>query len=420
MVKIGIFADTHIGRNIPRAIGDLRKKAFKNAFIQAINIFINEKVDYVIHAGDVFERRSMSPEDTVFVKNELQRLVDNLGDIKIFVLRGNHDGTIENNVLNYIEHPLAKYLKVVGEEALKGKHELYEEPGFALTGIGYTPYIANKLIEIKDIIKKAFLEKSNQNYKIFLIHAFIKDHHELPPGIPEHQKISLEILKEIGASFIVCGHYHLAKTQKLESENLLVLTPGGTEYIDLADKGIHGCYIAELSSSLSLSFKPIKPLHYIENIKVTSKEAIKPKDWFIDQSLKEAQSFLEKLKEEKHEGILRLVIEGIIDGNKYDLQFELEKKFKKIKEENPYFLYVELENRVKSLTKPIYLTSTTMKEEFLKEVFKPLGENRLPEVLSLIDEVDNLLDERASEKTHLLTNGDRKEFVKKWLKILEG
>ena len=415
MVKLGIFADTHVGRSIPRAIGDLRKEAFRHAFTQAINIFIEEKVDYVIHAGDVFERRSMSPEDTVFVKNELQRLVDNLGDIKIYVLRGNHDGTLENNVLNYVEHPLAKYLKVVGEKTLRGEAELYEESGFVLTGIGYTPYITRKLLEEKDNLKN-LLGKADTKHKIFLLHAFIRNHHELPPGIPEHQKIGLDVLMEIGASLIVCGHHHQTKFQKLE--NTLILTPGGTEYIDLADKGPHGCYIAELSPILNLTFKSISPLHKIENIRVNSEETIKPKDWFIKQTLKEVQEFSRKLKRENEKGILRLVVEGIIDGSRYELQAELENSFKKAREENPLLLHVELDNRVEPLKKPIQITKTTTREEFLREVFKPLGDEHLPEVLSLIDEVDSLLDERASEKTHLLKDGDRREFVKRWLKIL--
>jgi len=415
MVKLGIFADTHVGRSIPRAIGDLRKEAFRHAFTQAINIFIEEKVNYVIHAGDVFERRSMSPEDTVFVKNELQRLVDNLGDIKIYVLRGNHDGTLENNVLNYVEHPLAKYLKVVGEKTLRGEAELYEESEFVLTGIGYTPYITRKLLEEKDNLKN-LLGKADTKHKIFLLHAFIRNHHELPPGIPEHQKVGLDVLMEIGASLIICGHHHQTKFQKLE--NTLILTPGGTEYIDLADKGPHGCYITELSPTLNLAFKPISPLHKIENIRVNSEETIKPKDWFVEQTLKEVQEFSRKLKRENEKGILRLVVEGIIDGSRYELQAELENSFKKAREENPLLLHVELDNRVEPLKKPIQITKTTTREEFLREVFKPLGDEHLPEVLSLIDEVDSLLDERASEKTHLLKDGDRREFVKRWLKIL--
>ena len=67
-LRIGVFSDTHVGRNIPRVLRDARRKAFRHAFKQAIDIFIENDVDYVIHAGDLFEKRSMTPDDAVFVK----------------------------------------------------------------------------------------------------------------------------------------------------------------------------------------------------------------------------------------------------------------------------------------------------------------------------------------------------------------
>ncbi|MBS7622778.1 metallophosphoesterase, partial [Candidatus Bathyarchaeota archaeon] len=100
-MKIGVFADTHVGRCIPRAIGDLRRQAYRHAFTEAVNIFIKEGVDHLIHGGDMFEKRSMTPAESLFVKDELQRLADSIGDlhskhVKIFMVRGNHDGTAEN------------------------------------------------------------------------------------------------------------------------------------------------------------------------------------------------------------------------------------------------------------------------------------------------------------------------------------
>ncbi|MEM3747998.1 MAG: metallophosphoesterase, partial [Thermoproteota archaeon] len=125
-MKIGVFADTHIGRNIPREVGELRRKAYRHAFTQAINIFVKEKVECVIHLGDLFEKRSMMSEDSVFVKEELQRLVNSIreehgGEVSVFLIRGNHDGALDNNALDFVKHPLAKYLKVVGEAAIRGE-----------------------------------------------------------------------------------------------------------------------------------------------------------------------------------------------------------------------------------------------------------------------------------------------------------
>src|SRR5271157_3308937 len=156
-IKVGVLSDTHVGCAVPKVIGDLRREAFRKAFSTAIDAFIAENVEYVIHCGDLFERRTMTPQDSVFVKNEFQRLVDSLhGQIKIFIVRGNHDGTTENSSLDYVKHPLAEYFTVLGDGSLKGSPELFDDGVMAVQGLGYTPYPAVKLEEIAGKIKSQF------------------------------------------------------------------------------------------------------------------------------------------------------------------------------------------------------------------------------------------------------------------------
>jgi hypothetical protein len=58
------------------------------------------------------------------------------------------------------------------------------------------------------------------------------------------------------------------------------------------------------------------------------------------------------------------------------------------------------------------------REEFLEEVFRVLGEERMVQALSLAEEVRMALEERASPQTGLLRESDRKPFIERWLKIL--
>lgn len=88
-IRIGVFSDIHVGRNIPRVLGDAGGKAFHHAFKQAVTVFVGEKVDYVLHGGDLFEKRSMMLEDAVSVKEELYRLIKESGkNVEIIVVRG--------------------------------------------------------------------------------------------------------------------------------------------------------------------------------------------------------------------------------------------------------------------------------------------------------------------------------------------
>ncbi|MBS7658374.1 MAG: metallophosphoesterase [Candidatus Bathyarchaeia archaeon] len=412
MVKIGIFSDTHIGRSVPKAIGELRREAFKKAFTQAINVFIQEKVDYIIHCGDVFERETMNPSDSIFVKNEFQRLIDSLSkDTKIFVVRGNHDGTPVNNALNYIEHPLAKYFKIIGEKTLENKIEFYEESNFILTGMGYTPYPTYKFKTIQEKIKKA-LKASKAQHKIFLLHAFIDGHHNLPPGVPEHQKIPIEELKNLEVNLIIAGHNHTGKNEKIDE--ITFLTPGSTECYDLAENEPHGIYILELNEKEELQFKTIEPMNVIETIKIDGGEAVKNSDWFISKALIKVEDLIGKIKKINKKGIIRLILKGLIHDDKYELENQIREKLNK----NALIIHLEVENQLKELTESIQTPSIVSKEEFLKTLFEPLGLEALTNALTLVEEVEVCLEEGGSQRSGLLKDLDRKKFVKKWMEIL--
>jgi len=418
MVKIGVFSDTHIGRTIPNVVAEYRRKAFRHAFKQALNIFIEEEVEYVIHSGDVFERRSMTPGDTKFVKEELQRLVDELdGEVKILVVRGNHDGTPENNVLDYVEHPLAKYLKVIGDSTLKGKVEIYEDDRIAAVGFGYTPYPASKIGEVKESIRKRF-EKVSAKHKIFIVHAFIEGHQDIPPGVPDHQIIPRRAVKNVGADLIVAGHHH-QHTPPTTIDGATILTPGATEAVDLSDETAHGVTIIELEEKLNYSFKPLKPLYKIRNAVVDGAGASREPEWYMERGIIAAKEFSEMLKAEGIKGLMRLVLKGVIRGDKFDVEENIDRELGKLRKENPLLLHVVLKNNLREIGTSLSVTETTSRSEFLSEVFKPLGEKRREAALQLIDEVEFTLEEKASTKTGLLKPSDRRRFVERWIKILE-
>jgi DNA repair exonuclease SbcCD nuclease subunit len=417
VVKVGVFADTHIGRSIPNAVAEYRRMAFRHAFRQAINIFIGEGVEAVMHAGDLFERRSMNPSDSLFVKEELQRLVDSLGgSVKIIVVRGNHDGTAENSVLNYVEHPLAKYLVVLGEKTLIGDPEVYLNGNVAVIGFGYTPYVSAKLSEVKEAVRRRF-ENLKAESKILLAHMFVEGQ-DIPPGVPEYQVARLSLIKETGANIVVAGHYHKYLPLS-EKYGILLLTPGATESVDLSDDSQHGVCILNLDRHVECKFIPIKPLHIIKNAIIDGGEAVRRPEWFIKEAAAAANQFSEQLKAEGGEGMLRIVLRGLLDGNRFDLEAEVERRVRVIQAENPRLLHVEVDNGL-SEASPVRVSvpEHMTREEFLEEVFRVLGEERMVQALSLAEEVRIALEERASPQTGLLRESDRKPFIERWLKIL--
>lgn len=416
--KIGVFSDTHIGRCIPRAVGELRRRAYRYSFTQAVDIFIKEGVDCLIHAGDLFEKRSMMPEDSVFVKEELQRLVDSIRDrdgkdVGIFMVRGNHDGTHESSALDYIKHPLAGYLKVLGDDSpkgLEGEGETYR--GLHLAGVGYHPYISRRFQEIKPVIKRSFAQKDG--LKLFIIHSFVEGYHPIPPGVPSHNLLSLRDFTDLGADVIVAGHYHGRLKPQLRN-GTVILTPGATEAVDLSDEGPFGVYILE---GREPRFVSIDPLHEIRNIKVSSKGAVKPYRWFAGKALEEVYAYASSLQRRDTDGILRLILTGLTDEDPYNIERSIMSELLEVKKANPRLLYVDLANRVEGVHQKISLPALGGGIEYATEILEPLGISA-QEALKIVEEVGLALDERASQRTGLLTGSDRRLFVEKWIRILE-
>jgi len=231
--RIGVFSDTHIGRNIPRVVGDARRKAFRHVFKQAVDIFVKEKVDYVLHGGDIFEKRSMTPEDAVFVKEEFYRLVsESEKDVQIIAVRGNHDGSPTSSALDFITHPIAKYFHVIGDKVLTGTPESFSDKRLRVSAMGYHPYAKKKIMDVAEVLKESL---RGEEYKILLIHNYVDGIHDIPPITPDHSVIAPKTLKSLGADLVITGHHHESRGL-IKRGDQTYLVPGATEAIDLAEK----------------------------------------------------------------------------------------------------------------------------------------------------------------------------------------
>ncbi|MFQ5711530.1 MAG: exonuclease SbcCD subunit D [Candidatus Geothermarchaeales archaeon] len=413
-MKIGVFGDTHVGRRIPRTIAELRRKAYRSAFTKAIDALIEERVEYVIHAGDLFERRSMTPGDAVFVKEEFQRMIDELGDTSIILVRGNHDGTLENNVLDYVRHPLARYLKVLGDKTLLGEEEAYSDGTLTAVGLGYHPYIRAKFESSREALEKSL---NDGGFKILILHNFVEGYHSIPPGTPEHSKLSLRTLSQLPADLIVAGHYHenLPLTRTVGSH---IVTPGGTEAIDLSDQGPFGIHIVEVEEGIEDRFVEIEPLHRIRNIQIDSRGAVNPLSWYRQRFHQEAAEYASELAGESAEGILRVVLKGKTDEDPIDLTLMIDGDVEDLRASQSQIIHIEIVNRVEEARERFHPPAEESPRRYLEEVFQPLGPF-IGEALHLSEEVQTALETGASPQTNLLTPSDRKVFVDRWMEILE-
>jgi DNA repair exonuclease SbcCD nuclease subunit len=330
----------------------------------------------------------------------------------MFAIRGNHDGTPENNALDFIRHPLAEYLKIIGDKTLQGEDEAEVHNGLFLSGVAYHPYISRKFEEIKATIKRGFEHESR--VKILLIHNFIKGHHQIPPGVPPHNCLEVEDLKNLKVDLVIAGHHHNRKETEI-GNGAVLLTPGATEAIDLSDEGSYGVYILEGKNSPR--FVPIEPLHEIHNIRVDSRETIRPAEWFVDKAIEEVGARAYSAQARDSEAVLRVLLLGLTDEDPFEIERSLTSRLGKMRGSLSKILHMELVNRVEDMRRQI-IPVTADGDRVTSEILTLLG-NMSQDAAKIVEEVSMALDERASQTTGLLTASDRLPFVNRWINILE-
>tara|TARA_B100000287_G_scaffold218566_1_gene206112 strand:- start:1285 stop:4452 length:3168 start_codon:yes stop_codon:yes gene_type:complete len=114
MIKIAHIADTHI-RNLKYHY------EYKIVFSQIYETLKNEKVDYIVHCGDIAHTKTQISPEFVEMASEF---FHNLGEIApTYIILGNHDGNLKNSsrqdaitpIINALDNPNLHLLKNSGE-----------------------------------------------------------------------------------------------------------------------------------------------------------------------------------------------------------------------------------------------------------------------------------------------------------------
>lgn len=98
MTEILHLSDTHLGNR--QYASDTRREDFTRAFEKAINYALENKVDAVIHTGDLFHRRTPSLPIVTDCINVLRNLEDK--NIPFYGIVGNHDRKMDRQWLDLI------------------------------------------------------------------------------------------------------------------------------------------------------------------------------------------------------------------------------------------------------------------------------------------------------------------------------
>ena len=189
-MKFAHLADTHLGY---RQYGLFeREKDFYEVFDKVIDKIIEEKVDFVIHSGDLFETARPSPMALLTFQKGLLKLRG--AGIPMYAIAGNHDVVMRRGSI-----PPHVIFKKMGLKVISNINPTYMHGDIFIAGLPYYPAshskaLKNKLAELS--------EKANHHDKSILV---------MHQGIDQYFKFNYELeLGEIPDNFnyYALGHIH--------------------------------------------------------------------------------------------------------------------------------------------------------------------------------------------------------------------
>lgn len=290
-MRILHISDTHLGRR-PYYL-DYREEDIYDTFRQLVDKALEERVDVVIHSGDMFDTSRPSPRAIIKAMEQTKRLRD--AGIRLLSIAGNHDKPKvrgEMNPLRILEG--ADLLTILKRDrpfmVSKGEKEYH------FYGVEYNPSRDTLLEYLKAI-------RPSRN-SILLLHQGFKEN----LGFNDAWELTFQDLPT-GFSYIACGHVHDRMIRRLSSGTLLGVA-GSPEIMDRKEiRSFHergkGGFLVDLSKEEGeISPVQVDIREHVEE-RVDSSEV----DRFV-------MDFLEKYKGAVKKPILHITLQGKSMGNR--------------------------------------------------------------------------------------------------------
>ena len=205
------ISDTHLG--LQQYGLEEREKDIYDSFNQAIDISINDHVDFVIFAGDIFHTPNPSGAAILQMANALKKLKHN--SIESFFILGQHDiSRVRATPVPYVYHNL-EFSKYVG----RGKAVYYKNVMIA----GFDKIRKNEISTFEEKFKELdSVAKQHDGHKIMVLHQ----------GITEINQFAGELnASDLPKNFTyyAMGHLHDKLVKDFDQLGGPLVYPGSTE-----------------------------------------------------------------------------------------------------------------------------------------------------------------------------------------------
>ena len=236
MIRFLHAADLHIDsplRGLGRYAGapvERLRNATRRVLVQLVELALAEEVQFVLLAGDLYDRDWPDFHTGLFFREQMVRLVR--AGIPVFIVQGNHDaqGIISRQL------PLPEQVRVFSSRAA----ETVQLPalGVAIHGRSFPDR------EVKEDLVPAYPEPVPGAFNIGLLHTSLTG----APGHDTYAPTSLPVLRARGYDYWALGHVHAR--QVVQAAAPRVVFPGNLQGRHANETGPKGCELVTVQDGV--------------------------------------------------------------------------------------------------------------------------------------------------------------------------
>jgi DNA repair protein SbcD/Mre11 len=357
-MKFAHIADCHIGSWRDPKLNN----ASTQAFIKAIDLCIEKKVDFIIIAGDLFNTSLPSITHLKETTKTLKILKDN--NIPVYIVAGSHDfSSSGKTMLDVLENAGLLINVAKGEEKnnqLNLKFTIDKKTNTKITG----------LLGKKGMLEKSYYESLNkepleqeQGYKIFIFHSLLSEF-----KTKDMEKIDAQPLSLLPKNFdyYAGGHPHFVFQTKEEGYGIIAypgpLFPNNFRELEKLKKG--GFYIIEDDN---IEWNPIQ----IYNVYSIDIDAENKNPEFIEQKIKD------QIKDQEFNNtIVTIRVSGTLQEGKIS-EINFKDIFQNIYNKSAYFILKNTANLKTKEFEEIKIQANSTEEIEEKLIKEHLGQKKI-------------------------------------------
>ena len=245
-VKVLHCADLHFDtpfKELSKEISDTSKNELLEVFKNIIDLAIDENIEVLLIAGDVFDNLTVNKNTLFFISDQIRRIKN----IKVFISPGNHDPYNEKSFYSMINWPENVYI-------FKGDMEFKEvkELNLIVWGAGFRQNYENETL-LRGV------NVDNDKINIMLLHGEIASNNSKN----EYNPIYINDIYKSNIDYIALGHKH--KFSGILKEGMTTYAysgcPQGRGFDEEGEKGV---IIGEVyKSGTNLEFFPVYKRKYV-------------------------------------------------------------------------------------------------------------------------------------------------------------